>query len=105
MNNVPSDLYQPVMTVLIAIVSAALGIIGYFLKDIRSSVRGEIDENKREIEKVQEELADFKATLPHTYVMSDDFIRAVASLDHKVDGIGKEITEINKNIGKRLGGG
>lgn len=105
MLQLPTDFYQPVSVVLIALLSAMLGIIAYFIKDIRASVNNQLTENKKEIQDVKDDLADFKATLPHTYVMREDFIRAVASLDHKVDTIGREITEINKNIGKLLGGG
>ena len=105
MSNLPADLYQPLTIILIAVLSATLGIIGYFLKDIRSSMNTELGQSKREIQSIKDDLADFKASLPHTYVMREDFIRAIAGLDHKVDSISKEITEINKNIGKLLGGG
>lgn len=116
MSNVPLDLAQPAIIVLVSILSCALGIIGYFLKDIRASVNTQLgdtkdelqrvkNDTKKEIQEVKDDLADFKALLPHQYVMREDFIRAVSGLDHKVDGIGKEITEINKNIGKLLGGG
>ncbi|GAB6170769.1 hypothetical protein JCM15765_02470 [Paradesulfitobacterium aromaticivorans] len=105
MSGVPQELYQPIALILVSILSIAFTIIGYFLKDIRSTMNTELVSNKREIQEVKDDLADFKAVLPHNYVMREDFIRAVSGLDHKVDSIGREITEINKNIGKLLGGG
>ena len=82
----------------------ALGIIGYFLRDIRYH-GPTASAHQEQIKEVKDDLMEFKATIPRTFVMREDFIRAVAGLDHKVDTIGREITEINKNIGKLLGGG
>lgn len=98
------DIYRLGFTVLASILSAALGIIGYFLKDIRSTIKEKNKEQDLRIDKVEKEISDFKAALPRHYVLRDDFLRSVSNLDNKVDNISKEIGEINKNLNKLIGG-
>jgi len=105
MSELPLDLYRPATLILVSLLSMALGIIGYFLRDIRATMAQQLSAHQEQIKEVKDDLMEFKATIPRTFVMREDFIRAVAGLDHKVDTIGREITEINKNIGKLLGGG
>lgn len=85
------------------LVSAAIGIIGYLLKDIRSTLKERLDKQEEEIKEVKKDLSDFKGKLPQRYVLRDDFLRAISNLDHKVDNIYVVISDMNKNIAKLLG--
>lgn len=104
MTDLPSDLYKPAVAILFGLLCGAAGIIAYFLRDIRQAVKEKHKEQDNKIEKLQGEFADMKASLPRHYVLRDDFIRAIAALDSKVDNIGKEIGEINKLLNRLIGG-
>jgi cell division protein FtsL len=103
MDKLHPDLYAVGFTILVAILSTTLGIIGYFLKDIRGSIKEKNFEQDKEIENLKEEVSDLRASLPREYVLRDDFIRAIASIDHKIDQVTKSLTELNKNINWILG--
>lgn len=85
-------------------IGTAIGIIGFFLKDIRSSIKDKQNKQDQEIEKVRDDLNAFKASLPRHYVMRDDFIRAMTGLEMKVDRVSTEVSELNKNVTRLLAG-
>lgn len=104
MEQLPVSLLIPALTITISFLSAAVGIIGYFLKDIKSSQKEKDASQDKAIEAVKDDLSDFKALIPRQYVHRDDFIRVVTGLDAKIDKIFSEVGDINKNLNKLLGG-
>ncbi|SHJ59960.1 hypothetical protein [Desulfofundulus thermosubterraneus] len=104
MLDLPSELYRPVATLLYTLLCVAMGIIAYFLRDIRQSVKEKQQEQDQKIDGIQKDLNVIRETLPQRYVLRDDFIRAIAGLDNKVDNIGKEVSEINKALNRLIGG-
>lgn len=92
------------ITVLVALLSAAIGIIGYFLRDLKSSMQSKNDNLNKAIQDVDKDLTKLKITMPANYVLRDDFLRAIANLDHKFDSMSRDISEINKNLNRMLGG-
>lgn len=87
----------------IAVTSGLGAIIGYLLKDIRTSVKEQQTDQKDAIEKVKGDLANFKTQVAHQYVHKDDYIRTIASFDKKMDDVAKEISDLNKNVSELLG--
>lgn len=104
MEQLPASVIAAGVTITISLLSAAVGIIGYFLKDIKSSQKEKDSSQDKAIEAVKDDLADFKAQIPRQYVHRDDFIRVVTGLDSKIDKIFSEVGDINKNLNKLLGG-
>lgn len=104
MENLSPGLYIPAIVILLSLLSAAVGIIGYFLKDIKASQKEKDQQQDRLLDDIKDDLNDFKSSLPRQYVLRDDFIRAVAGLDAKMDNVTREIGEINKNLSKLIGG-
>lgn len=104
MAELPANLYPAAATVLFSLLCTALGIIGYFLKDIRQQIKDQQKEQDSKIEKVQEEVTTLRESLPQKYVLRDDFIRAIAGLDNKVDNICREVSEISKGLNRLIGG-
>ncbi|WP_027364010.1 hypothetical protein [Desulfotruncus alcoholivorax] len=100
MTDLPIELYKPAVTILFGLLCGSAGIIAYFLRDIRQAVKEKHKEQDEKINKLQEDFAEMKAQLPRHYVLRDDFIRAIAALDSKVDNISKEIGEINKTLNR-----
>jgi uncharacterized protein YoxC len=104
LENLSPQLYVPAIVILISLLSAAVGIIGYFLKDLKANQREKDITQDRVIEGVKDSLAEFKAVLPRQYVLRDDFIRAIAGLDSKIETVFQEVCEINKNLSRITGG-
>ncbi len=98
------ELYKVAVGALIGILSSGIGIISYFLKDTRAKIDKNIEENEKQVEKLRDDFAAFRAFLPREFVMRDDFIRSQASLDNKMDTISRDILDIKENLGKLFGG-
>lgn len=76
-------------------IQAALGlvitIIGFFLKGFKSDV----DAQKIKVESLNEDFYKYKLMVSEHYVSKEDFIRAMATTDRKLDKIYDEILKIN----------
>lgn len=96
--------FQIFFTIGITMFGVVTGIIGYFLKDIRSSVKEKQENQDKKIDAVAKELNEFKAEMPKEYVLRDDFIREVSGLHLKIDRIGRDISNIGKAVAKLAGG-
>ncbi|QGP91693.1 hypothetical protein MGLY_10350 [Neomoorella glycerini] len=101
--NVPPEIAPWFISVLLTILSAALGVVGYLLKDIRAGMKDNEKEQNERIELLKREMADFKANMPKEYVLRDDFVRAIAGLDHKLDRMAREVSIINSSLNKLIG--
>ncbi len=97
-------MFQILFTIGMTIFGIATGVIGYFLKDIRSSIKEKQVNQDKKIEDVVKDLASFKAEMPKEYVLRDDFIREVSGLHLKIDRIGRDISKISKAVAKLSGG-
>jgi len=82
-----------------------LGIIGYFLKDLKKSFEQKIsnielkidasekrmsqenDKMEKRLEELQKNFNDYKDYVSEKYTLKDDFIRAVSTIDKKLDKI------------------
>lgn len=93
---------------LLFVFNAALGIMLVWLqmsvKEIRDGIKERQREQAAEIKEVREDLNRFKATVPHQYVLREDFVRAISVLDHKMDRFGEELSSLNRNVSRLLGG-
>lgn len=67
------------------VIMVGIGAIGYFLKSTMKETKGKI-------EALEEKFNDFKEEIPQKYVSKDDFIRAISSIDVKLDKIYDYIT-------------
>ncbi|MBE3574555.1 MAG: hypothetical protein IMW99_03735 [Firmicutes bacterium] len=98
------DAYKAVLFVF----NMALGIMLIWLqtsvKEIRDGIRERQREQAQEIKEVREELSRFQVSVPHQYVLREDFVRAVSVLDHKIDRFGEELQSLNRNLSRMLGG-
>ncbi|WP_127488451.1 type 2 periplasmic-binding domain-containing protein [Paenibacillus ehimensis] len=116
MDQLPTGALITIISVMGSILLTLASIIGYFLKDIRASVKenqNALDKNLQEIEK---DFSDFKAELPQKYVLKDDFnralkelkddqTRAIAGLEHKVDTLTRDVREMLQSVSKLTGAG
>lgn len=89
----------------LGVLSFLMGAIGYFLKDIRASLRDKQDRQDRDIEKLRDDLGRFKESLPTVYVMRDDFLRSMTAFDMKLDVLSRDLGELVKVVSEMVGGG
>ena len=92
---------------LLLAVGAALGLcsglVAFYLKDVRRALREEQLTLAAELTRATRELAKLEAGLPEKYVLRDDFVRTVVGFDHRLDGLTREVAEVNKNISRLIG--
>jgi hypothetical protein len=100
-NAAPASLYPLIVVVLAALFLAAVSVVGYLLKDLKASFERAQKRQDDDIGKVADDLSALKASLPLTYVLRDDFIRAVSTLDRKIDLIARDVADIAVATGAR----
>lgn len=89
---IPPDLYPLVIVLLLSVASSLAGAVIWFLVDMRNSIRERFVQIEQRINHVEGDLQQFKGSIPQVYVMRDDFIRALASLDRKIDKVIEHLT-------------
>lgn len=82
------------------IIGLMIGVIGYFIKDLRKTMQNEIERsqaesksNKDKIEKLEKEFNDYKESVPYKFVLHEEFNRVVGNFDRKLDEIMKFLRE------------
>jgi uncharacterized membrane-anchored protein YhcB (DUF1043 family) len=100
---IPSEYAPIILIIVLPVVSLLMGMVGYLLKDIRSSLRENEKDQKQELETLKKDLANFKTQVAHQYVHKDDYIRTIASFDKKMDDVVEKISELNKSVSELLG--
>lgn len=80
-----------------------IGIISYFLKSFRTDLdkkdaqlEQDTKELQQQMDQVQDELNQYKLDAADKFVQKDDFIRATAQTDRKLDRIYDELMKMNK---------
>lgn len=73
-----------------------IGIIGYFLKSFKVDLAQNDAELKQQIDDVEAKFNNYKLEVADKYVQKDDFIRATAQTDRKLDRIYEELLKMNK---------
>ncbi|MBI5561305.1 MAG: hypothetical protein HY894_00390 [Deltaproteobacteria bacterium] len=76
---------------LLVCIGAGLGVIGYFLKALHRDIKEGSARTDEKISMVERDFMEFKAELPRTFVMKDDYIRTIASFDLKLDSMDKKM--------------
>lgn len=77
--------------------TTVIGIIAYFLKTNKTQQDKRSDDQQNQIDRVERELHEFKLEAADRYVHKDDFIRATAQTDRKLDKIYDELIKLTKN--------
>lgn len=91
--------------VLQGITTIAVGLIAYLLRDLKKTFEDKVQKNSTDIEAVKKDLNDLKADLPFVYVMREDFIRAMANVEVKLDKIYELLTKGGASHGQEQGRG
>ena len=78
----------------VMLVSIVLSIIGYFIRDLRASVKEQLREHRTDIDQVRHDCARCQANLPRLFVLKEDFVRMSAAIDRKIDLLHEEVRKI-----------
>ena len=98
------------------IIMLALGLIGYFIKDLKKGIQEEISDNKRRIEETNVRLDEFREEFKEykvdqareisnqfrDYVSKSEFVRVTSNYEHKLDKIYDILMEM-KTTGNKEG--
>jgi hypothetical protein len=96
----PASMYPLIIVVLSALLLAVVSMVMYFLKDLKASFERAQKTQDDRIDSLNTNLSDLKARLPIDYVLRDDYVRAVAALDLKIDRMFRELTRLSKGLAK-----
>lgn len=79
-----------------------ISIIAYFLKTNKSQSDKRAEEHEMNIKQLNHDLQEYKLDVADRFVLKDDFIRATAQTDRKLDKIYDEIIKLSTR-GKEVG--
>lgn len=91
--------------VMMAVLTAALAIIGYFIRDLKKSMIGKDEEHDRRLDALREKFEDFRAKMPEVYILREDWVRATLGFDAKFNEINKQLTSISREVSKLIAKG
>lgn len=103
MEHLPTNMLLPTLIIVTSLLSTAVAIIAYFLKEMRAAQKERDNKQDDAIKDVNEDVKALRNYVLKECVDKDSFVRAVAGVEHKVDCIFDEIKEINKNLHKLIG--
>ena len=77
------------------VLSGMIGIIVYFLKSNKAQADKRSENQQNEINMLSHDLQNYKLDSLDRFVLKDDFIRATAQTDRKLDKIYDEILKLS----------
>ena len=90
--------------VLAALLGLCVAIVAWLIRDRLRLQEKQQDVATKQFDQKHEALArqfdQFRMDLPQKYVLRDDFIRTIASLDTKMDRIAEAVGEIRENVAR-----
>lgn len=69
------------------ICTIVMGLLAFFMKRTLSSLEESDKKNAADIKAVAKDLADLKSDMPLVYVLREDFIRSMNSMEAKLDQV------------------
>ncbi len=101
------DLTMILVTTLGIIVSILLAGIGWILygiwinlKTFQTAQDQRFKNAEQNISEIRNNFSDFKLFVPQNYVMRDDYIRTIATFDHKLDSLTKTISGMAQDLNR-----
>lgn len=81
------------------IVPILLGIVGYLLIDLRTSVKEKLSQHDDAIQALQDAHTDLLAELPIQYVRREEYVRQAVQIDRKLDRISEKLDRARSSKG------
>lgn len=86
-----------------AVLGLCSGLVIMNLQEVRRTQRAQGEELGEELSHLRREAARLEAALPEKYVLRDDFVRQMVSVDKKLDDIGREVCSLSKSMAALVG--
>lgn len=99
------SIWQLLVVLLIMLMGGCIGVITYFLKDIRMQLKDKLSSQDARIDEVKEDLIALEKSLPRTYLHRDDWMRDQNIMDKRLEEMKDKVTEMNQNLLKLIGSG
>lgn len=100
-NSLWLELVFPVaMLALQVVLAIVVGSLAFFMKRYFSEQDQRAKEQDRKIEKNADDLSDFRAAAPETFVLRDDYILKMSGVDNKLGSMGEKVGELQGFIRK-----
>ena len=80
-------IYFLVIPIMLAVLTAALAVIGYFIRDLKATMTAKDEDHDKAIEALYKDFNDWRVHVAETYVGRDDFVRSLMSLEAKFDDL------------------
>lgn len=84
----------------------AMGVIAFLLKDWKTKTEAQILKNETDIKNVEKSLNDLKTQMPYNYTLREDFIRAMANVEKRLEKMDsnfeQKFDKINTNMEQKL---
>lgn len=77
-------------------ITACIAVIAYFLRDFKNRQEESNEHLQKQISEMKEDLGAYKLKAADRFVLKDDFVRATALTDRKLDKIYDEIMKLSK---------
>lgn len=94
-----------IQTGIVTVIGIIIGIISYFLKSFKADLDkkdAQLEQGSKELQQqiddMQDEFHQYKLDAADKFVQKDDFIRATAVTDRKLDRIYDELMKMNKQM-------
>ena len=72
----------------------AIGVLAYFIKDLKKTIDKRIEQNAaairrtdQRVDNLEEKFAEYRERVASKFVQKEEFIRAIATMDTKLDKI------------------
>jgi hypothetical protein len=87
-----------IFTIVLAIVQGLLGLIIFFLKSAMAELKGNIHEVKLNLREAESRHTLLVERMPREYVMREEFMRIMSSLEVKLGGLDGKIDRVLEKL-------
>ncbi len=93
-NNWLQIVFPVAMLVLNLFIGIVVSILAFFFHRYFGQQDEKLRDQDRKIEKVGDDLSDFKAAAPETFVLRDDYILKMSGVDNRISSMGEKVGEV-----------
>ena len=96
--------YAIVVVISVIALTAALTLIGYFIRDIKATMTAKDTAHDKAIEALSKDFNDWRVHSAETYVAREDFVRSMVKLQAMIDDQGKVLRSVARDVNQLIGG-
>ena len=93
------------MPFMLLAIATGIGLIRYFaqklardIKDDFNKLESRLQDNHEKVNQVERDFMNFKADLPRSFVLRDDYIRITSVMERRIDSVSKSVDSMNTHV-------